>query len=245
MSEGLPNVQALIAQARREANGEKVDLVLAKVPIEAPPAGQPNRTQIIRRKALLKFESDKLYQQLGLTAQAYNTVRSAAQGLQRIVEQFKDRPVKTGKKLSKDQQKQAEDQKAEQRQYEEMLKQSFVLLSMLKEMGRKKVAETKDMEEQMTKARTDLFRYKDPIPSKSYKTRNTEAEGQAEAEKQKPKYEDMATYPMNKPPSVLISPKKLILRARKEIAAKQEAKQDTPSVDTAAVPPDKQSPETN
>jgi hypothetical protein len=222
MSEGLPNIKAMIEQVRREANGDAPTLLLAKKPIKAPPEGQPNRTQIVRKKAMLKYEADKLYQQLGTTAQAYNQTRATVQGLQRVVEQFRDRPVKTGKKLSKAEQEKAEKYKAERQEYEDILKQSFVLLGMLKNMGRRKVAETKDMEDEMTKVRSDLFRYKDPAPAKSYKTRNTEAEGEAEADKQKPKYEDVATYPMNRPPSVVISPKKLLLRAKKEIAAKQE-----------------------
>ena len=241
MSEGLPNVKAMIEQARREASGGKVDLLLAKKPIEAPPEGQPNRTQIVRKKAMLKYEADKIYQQLGLTAQAYNQVRATAQGLQRVVERFRDHPVKTGKKATEKDIKDREDRQ----EYEAILKQSLILLKMLKDMGRKKVAETKEMEDEMTKVRTDLFRYKDPAPPKSYKTRNTEAEGEAEAEKQKPNLEEVPTYPMNKPPSVVISPKKLILRAKKEIAAKQEPKLDTPSVEATTVAPDSQNPETN
>lgn len=225
----LPDVKKMIAQARSEAYQEqKSQLVLAKVPIEAPPQGNLNATEVVRKKKLLKYESNRLYQQLGITSQSLNAVRAVYLNLQRIIDTFRE--SKTGSKAEQ------EKLKLERTAYEEALRVTGVLLKSLKEIGQQKVAQVKQMEDELTRNRSDIYKVQRTA-------KNSPEKGESEADKQNRKAEPIlqSPYPMHKAPSVFLSPKKLLIQAKKEL----KEKEDSTSAERAArVEANKQSPET-
>jgi len=215
----LPDMKKLLKQAHDEAYGEqKSQLVLAKEPIPTEPEGEPNLTQAVQKRRFVKMNTDRVYQQLGTTATAINQLRVIAMSLQRMLEQM---PRGNNTKNASKSQKALHEERAS---YDDILKRSVALLRDLKVLGSLKAQEAKEMERQLTAARTDIYRAH-------------RRQDETEADKQNRKGIPLEQpCPMHTAPNVTLSPKKLLLTkkpvakeallaaAKEEIQAKENTK---------------------
>ncbi len=216
--EKLPDIKKLLKQAHDEAYGEqKSQLILAKEPILTEPEGDLNLTQAVQKRRFAKINTDRVYQQLGTTATAINQLRVIAMSLTRMIEQMPR--GNSAKNASKSQMALHE----ERASYDDVLKRTVALLRDLKVLGSLKAQEAKEMERQLTAARTDIHR--------AHRQKD-----ETEADKQRRKGIPLEQpYPMHTAPNVTLSPKKLLITKKpptKEelLAAKEEiqAKENTP-----------------